>query len=159
MSLDVSECAKVRFLSQARTEHFFCAKLLSSRSAMKETTFPPPVYDTQNCDCTPEPHRVILECHRRDILNKCAFTDCDILPFFGPNPSLLTFHNVNYNPEPQTQKGATELGPGRLRPAFVTELGPTELGPEGGPVEVRRRAVLRRAVQHTPHTHTTTHTA
>ena len=25
--------------------------------------------------------------------------------------------------------GATELGPGRLRPAFVTELGPTDLGP------------------------------
>ena len=32
--------------------------------------------------------------------------------------------------------GATELGPGRLRPAFVTELGPTELGPsELGPTE------------------------
>ena len=31
--------------------------------------------------------------------------------------------------------GATELGPGRLRPAVVTELGPTELGPsELGPV-------------------------
>ena len=31
--------------------------------------------------------------------------------------------------------GATELGPGRLRPAFVTELGPTELGPtDSGPV-------------------------
>ena len=33
--------------------------------------------------------------------------------------------------------GATELGPGRLRPAFVTELGPTELGPsELGPTEL-----------------------
>ena len=32
--------------------------------------------------------------------------------------------------------GATELGPGRLRPAFVTELGPTELCPsELGPTE------------------------
>ena len=31
--------------------------------------------------------------------------------------------------------GATELGPGRLRPAFVTELGPSELGPTDlGPV-------------------------
>ena len=29
----------------------------------------------------------------------------------------------------QRLEGATELGPGRLRPAFVTELGPTELGP------------------------------
>ena len=34
-------------------------------------------------------------------------------------------------------QGATELGPGRLRPAFVTELGPTELGPsELGPSEL-----------------------
>ena len=32
-------------------------------------------------------------------------------------------------------EGATELGPGRLRPAFVPELGPAELGPsELGPV-------------------------
>ena len=32
-------------------------------------------------------------------------------------------------------EGATELGPGRLRPAFVTEYGPSELGPsELGPV-------------------------
>ena len=34
-------------------------------------------------------------------------------------------------------KGATELGPGRLRPAFVTELGPTELRPsELGPTDL-----------------------
>ena len=33
-------------------------------------------------------------------LNKCGFTSYDILAFFGPSPSLLTFHNVNYNPEP-----------------------------------------------------------
>ena len=35
------------------------------------------------------------------------------------------------------EKGATESGPGRLRLAFVTELGPTELGPsELGPTEL-----------------------
>ena len=34
-------------------------------------------------------------------------------------------------------RGATESGPGRLRPAFVTELGPTELGPsELGPTDL-----------------------
>ena len=34
------------------------------------------------------------------IWNKCGFTPFDNLAFFGPLPSLLTFHNVNYNSEP-----------------------------------------------------------
>ena len=37
--------------------------------------------------------------------------------------------DVEFLQERRHQEGATELGPGRLRPAFVTELGPTELGP------------------------------
>ena len=34
-------------------------------------------------------------------LNKCGFTPYDILAFFWTSLlSLLTFHSVNYNPEP-----------------------------------------------------------
>ena len=48
------------------------------------------------------------------------------------------FQKVDGRCEQYTHKhwGATESGSGRLRPAFVTELGPTELGPtELGPSE------------------------
>ena len=53
----------------------------------------------------------------------------------------LEVNPLEYLHLPSTQQrwvgntGATELGPGRLRPAFVAELSPSELGPtELGPV-------------------------
>ena len=47
------------------------------------------------------------------------------------------FSNKKRVSKDHADAGATELGPGRLRPAFVTELGPTELGPPDlGPTDL-----------------------
>ena len=50
---------------------------------------------------------------------------------------IVEIPQLQYTDEKVDITDATELGPGRLRPAFVTELGPTELGSsELGPSEL-----------------------